>query len=52
MAMQHENADDNVLEVPLALVNNSYLEELTIQTRSRYLPWEVSCLNAIDCRKR
>ncbi|KAF9387662.1 H(+)-transporting V1 sector ATPase subunit H [Podila verticillata] len=34
------NTGDGIAEVPLALVSNSYLDELTASLRARPIPWE------------
>lgn len=39
MAIQTSN--DGVAEVPLALVSNAFLDELTAGLRARPIPWEV-----------
>lgn len=39
MAIQTSN--DGVAEVPLALVSNGFLDELTAGLRARPIPWEV-----------
>lgn len=40
MAIQTSN--DGVAEVPLALVSNAFLDELTAGLRARPIPWEVN----------
>lgn len=35
------NSGENVAEVPLAFVSNTYLDELTASLRARPIPWEV-----------
>ncbi|KAF9584126.1 H(+)-transporting V1 sector ATPase subunit H [Lunasporangiospora selenospora] len=36
----HNSASESVPEVPLALVSNSFLDELTANLRARPIPWE------------
>jgi hypothetical protein len=44
MAIQTSN--DGVAEVPLALVSNGFLDELTAGLRARPIPWEVKSKNS------
>ncbi|KAF9896203.1 hypothetical protein BX616_007932 [Lobosporangium transversale] len=37
----NNNGNSNVPEVPLALVSNAYLDELTAGLRARPIPWEL-----------